>query len=153
MSGDAGGLIFGLLFAPVANAAAGAVAVAYGVFKIGSALVGAAYNYAKQKHQEKQLTVNNCSAQLQSMYQDMQLSVENHAETFARIAKETQSQLNAAAAAMQHQAETSAIADMAALDTEVQKTQQAVQKAMAKHRKEVQDKILTPGRQQLAAAA
>lgn len=153
MSGDAGGLIFGLLFAPVAIAAAGAVAVAYGVFKIGSALVGAAYNYAKQKHQEKQLTVNNCSAQLQSMYQDMQLSVENHAETFAKIAKETQSQLNAAAAAMQHQAETSAIADMAALDTEVQKTQQAVQKAMANHRKEVQDKILTPGRQQLAAAA
>ena len=75
MSGEAGGVVLGALvvvaLAPYVLAAGAAAAVGYGIYK-GSVAAGKQYQKKKEEEEKKkQAFINECSAELQSTYQQM----------------------------------------------------------------------------------
>lgn len=91
MSGDSGGLLIGvaaLVFAPVVLAGAAVVGLAYGAYKIGGFLARHASDYAAERKREQELSVGQCSVQLESMYEQMRSIVRDEANAHARYAEE-----------------------------------------------------------------
>lgn len=100
MSGEAGGFVIGGILAlavlPVIVAGVAAVGVAYGAVKAGGALAKYAAEEAEQKRREKELVVNQCSAELDHLYSQMRSIVsdevarqtefaQQHAAQFERL--------------------------------------------------------------------
>jgi len=151
MSGDAGGIIIGLIAAPALLAGAAAVGVAYGAIKVGQFLVEAALSHAKKKKAEKVLAVGKCSADLDAMYAQMQKIVQAQADSFSAISLETEKKLQAAAKVQQKQLE--APTDLAAVNSQIQKGHEAIAAAMQEHKAKVQKEVIAQGQQKLQEAA
>ena len=153
MSGDSGGIILGLVAAPVILAGAAAAGIAYGAVKVGGFLAKSLFDYAKQKHAEKVLAVNNCSAELDTLYQNIQIILRQQADACHGISLETQKKLEAAAAGMQNMADDIIAQDVAALNEQIAASHSAITSAMAEHTAQVRKEILDEGRRQLQECA
>ena len=85
MSGEAGGVIIGGIVVaallPVVVTGAAALGLAYGAIRLGSYLAKEGARYAHDRHVEKQLAVERCSAELNAVYEQMRSVV---GETSAR---------------------------------------------------------------------
>ena len=153
MSGDAGGLIAALVFAPVLLAGAAAVGIAYGAIKLGGALVSSAVDYGKKKKAEKDLVVNHCSAELEGLYSRMHAVSVQQADAFRNMSVQTQKKLDAAAAQIQRSADAVSAENFAMLNQTIQQTHRQVDQIMAGHAKQVHDTILAPAAKQLTECA
>lgn len=99
MSGEAGGVLVGgaaaLLIAPVVIAGAAALGLAYGAIKVGVSLGKHAADYAREKKREKELVVNQCSTQLESMFEQMRSVVRDAEDQHVKYANEMSRQFHA----------------------------------------------------------
>lgn len=153
MSGDAGGLIAALVLAPVVLAGAAVVGVAYGALHAGGYLLKGANNYAQKKKKEKQLVVDNCSAELDGIYRKMESVIQNQADAFSTLSAKTSAQIDRIAKELQAEANNAPAADLAALNKTLDKARDAMTKSMHAHSEVVKTDILDKGREDLVRCA
>lgn len=153
MSGDSGGIILGLVAAPVILAGAAVGGVAYGAVKAGGFLVRSAADYARRKRAEKAIVVNNCSAELDGMYQNMNLIMQQQAKTYQDLTLQTQQKLDAAANDLNRMAESAAVPDLTALNQQISTSYEAVNQVIAGHCDTVREEVIAAGRSSLNACA
>ncbi len=92
MSGEAGGVLVGgaiaLAVAPLVIAGAAAAGLAYGAIRIGGFMGKYAIDYAAEKKHEKELVVDQCSVQLESLYSEMRSVVRDETNAHAMYAEQ-----------------------------------------------------------------
>lgn len=152
MSGDSGGIILGLIAAPIVLAGAAAAGVAYGAFKIGEFLVKSAISYAKKKAADKALVVNNCSADLEAMYQQMQQVVLQQAKSYEKLTAATQKKLNDATKDMHKLAQTADL-DVELMNQQLAQSHAVIAANLNAHADAARKDIVQQGQTQLNACA
>lgn len=152
MSGEAGGVVTGgvaaLAIAPLVIAGAAALGLAYGAIKVGVFLGKHAVAYAQEKRREKELVVNQCSTQLESMFEQMRSIVRDETAQHTSYAEEMGRRFHAVGRELESIRDAQPSAEE--LDQKITASRSAMQSELKERSAQFRERMLEEGQRRLS---
>lgn len=153
MSGEAGGALLGgailICAAPAILAGGAALAAGYGLIRGGVALAKYLSGRSEKKKYQKQIAVNNCSAELSAAYKNMLGVSARQEKQFEEFAGQLTQEMNSMGLRLSNLSKSSD--DTAFLQKEVQNAHKALTAQLVQRSAEVRKSVLQESKAQLKA--
>lgn len=153
MSGESGGAIVGgilaIAVAPYIIAGAAAIGVAYGAIKIGGFLIGEAADYAAEKKREKELVVDRCSTELDSLFADMRSVVREETASHTEFAKKISLEFEKHGKSLKESCEGKT--DVAFIEKEISISKEAIKIGLSEEAASFRKEIMEAGEARMKA--